>query len=86
MASRRLMIALGVSDATNIAKRIHESLELSVNLNGHEIICTASIGIALSGKNHDEPESLLRDADLAMYRAKQQGKARYGVFDETITY
>ncbi len=75
-----------VSDATNIAKRIHESLELSVNLNGQEIICTASIGIALSGKNHDEPESLLRDADLAMYRAKQQGKARYGVFDETITY
>ncbi len=73
-----------VSDATNIAKRIHESLALPLNLNGHDIICTGSIGIALSGSKHNEPESLLRDADIAMYHAKQQGKAGYGIFDETM--
>jgi diguanylate cyclase (GGDEF)-like protein/PAS domain S-box-containing protein len=73
-----------ISDATNIAKRIHESLPLPLNLNGHDIICTGSIGIALSGSKHNEPESLLRDADIAMYRAKQEGKARYGIFDETM--
>jgi diguanylate cyclase (GGDEF)-like protein/PAS domain S-box-containing protein len=73
-----------VSDATNIAKRIHESLAFPLNFNGHDIICTASIGIALSGSKHNEPESLLRDADIAMYRAKQQGKARYSIFDEDM--
>ncbi len=73
-----------VSDATNIVKRIHQSLALPFNFNGHDIICTGSIGIALSGSKHDEPESLLRDADIAMYRAKQEGKARYGIFDEAM--
>ena len=73
-----------VSDATNIAKRIHQSLALPLNFNGYDIICTGSIGIALSGSKHDEPESLLRDADIAMYHAKQQGKARYGIFDEAM--
>jgi len=73
-----------VSDATNIAQRIHESLAFPLNFNGHNIICTASIGIALSSSKHNEPESVLRDADIAMYRAKQQGKARYGIFDEDM--
>jgi diguanylate cyclase (GGDEF)-like protein/PAS domain S-box-containing protein len=76
-----------VSDATNIAKRIHESLALPlIKINGHDIICTASIGIALSGSKHDEPESLLQDADIAMYHAKHQGKARYSIFDEAINH
>ncbi|MCV3214266.1 diguanylate cyclase [Plectonema radiosum NIES-515] len=73
-----------VSDATNIAKRIHESFALPLYFDGHNIICTVSIGIALSGSKHNEPESLLRDADIAMYRAKRQGKARYGIFDEAM--
>jgi diguanylate cyclase (GGDEF)-like protein/PAS domain S-box-containing protein len=69
-----------VSDATNVAKRIQDTLKEALNLNGREIFTTASIGIALSGSVDDEPESLLRNADTAMYRAKQQGKARYGIF------
>jgi diguanylate cyclase (GGDEF)-like protein/PAS domain S-box-containing protein len=69
-----------VSDAVNVAKRIQEALKLKLELNGHEIINTASIGIALSGNHHEEPRSLLRDADVAMYRAKQAGKANYAVF------
>ncbi|MFN6566878.1 diguanylate cyclase domain-containing protein [Dendronalium sp. ChiSLP03b] len=71
-----------VTDTTNVAKRIQDTLGLPLNLNGHQICTTASIGIALNCGGYNEPESLLRDADIAMYRAKQQGKARYGVFDE----
>ncbi|AFY32676.1 diguanylate cyclase domain-containing protein [Calothrix sp. PCC 7507] len=69
-----------VTDATNVAKRIQETLGLPLNLNGHQVFPTASIGIALSGRDYEEPQNLLRDADIAMYRAKRQGKARYGIF------
>lgn len=70
----------GVSDATNIAKRIQDTLKAPLNLNGQEFIITASIGIALSLDSHEEPSNMLRDADIAMYRAKQQGKANYAIF------
>ncbi len=70
----------GVSDATNIAKRIQDTLKAPLHLNGQEFIITASIGIALSSDSHEEPSNMLRDADVAMYRAKQQGKANYAVF------
>jgi diguanylate cyclase (GGDEF)-like protein/PAS domain S-box-containing protein len=69
-----------VSLATSVAKRIQESLKQPLHLNGQEVITSASIGIALSSKNHEEPGSLLNDADTAMYRAKQRGKAQFAVF------
>lgn len=71
-----------INDAINVAKRIQDTLGLPLNLNGNQICTTASIGIALNRGGYDDPESLLRCADNAMYRAKQQGKARYGVFNE----
>ncbi|BAY42865.1 response regulator receiver modulated diguanylate cyclase with PAS/PAC sensor [Scytonema sp. HK-05] len=70
-----------VTDATNVAKRIQESLRLPVELKEHEILIAASIGIALNCSSYEQPENLLRDADMAMYHAKQQGKARYVVFN-----
>ncbi|MCG6137875.1 MAG: diguanylate cyclase [Nostoc sp. LLA-1] len=70
-----------VTDTTNVAKRIQDTLGLPINLNGHQICTTVSIGIALNNGDDDEPETLVRDADIAMYRAKKQGKARYSVFD-----
>ena len=45
-------------------------------------LATSSIGIALSSTGYDRPEDILRDADTAMYRAKENGKARYEVFDQ----
>src|SRR6185437_12382706 len=42
---------------------------------------SGSIGVALPSAGHDLPESLLRDADAAMYRAKQRGRARFELFD-----
>lgn len=70
-----------VTDATNVALRIQESLETPFDINERKILITASIGIALSCASHEEPANLLDDADSAMYQAKQQGKARYTVFN-----
>jgi diguanylate cyclase (GGDEF)-like protein/PAS domain S-box-containing protein len=70
-----------VTDATNVAKRIQETLKLAVELKENEILIAASIGIALNSSSYEQPENLLRDADMAMYHAKQQGKARYVVFN-----
>ncbi|BCL34911.1 diguanylate cyclase domain-containing protein [Nostoc sp. MS1] len=75
-----------VNDAINVAKRIQDTLGLPLNLNGQQIFTTASIGITLNNGSDDEPESLLRDADHAMYLAKQKGKARYGVFNKATNY
>jgi diguanylate cyclase (GGDEF)-like protein len=69
-----------ISEVTYIANRIQQDLALPFNLNGHEVFTTVSIGIALSTNSYDQPESLLRDADIAMYRAKTLGKARYEIF------
>jgi diguanylate cyclase (GGDEF)-like protein/PAS domain S-box-containing protein len=68
-------------DAIHIAERIQEALLEPFNLNGHEFLTTTSIGIAFSQSGYDFPEDILRDADIAMYRAKANGKARYEVFD-----
>jgi diguanylate cyclase (GGDEF)-like protein/PAS domain S-box-containing protein len=68
-------------DAIYIAERIQEELLEPFQLNGHEFLTTTSIGIAFSQSGYDFPEDILRDADIAMYRAKANGKARYEVFD-----
>lgn len=70
-----------IADATNVADRIQTELAVPVNLKGHEVFTTASIGVTLSSAGCDRPENLLRDADTAMYRAKALGKARYQVFE-----
>ena len=68
------------SDATNVARRIQETLSLPLYLGGNQLSISASIGIALNSSAYDLADHLLRDADVAMYRAKKQGKAKYNVF------
>jgi diguanylate cyclase (GGDEF)-like protein/PAS domain S-box-containing protein len=70
-----------VSDATRVADRILRELQRPFNLSGQEVFTSTSIGIALSQTGYERADDLLRDADLAMYRAKALGKARYEVFD-----
>ncbi len=67
--------------ADEIAQRILESLSKPGNLNGHEIYVTASIGIISGDMEYDDPEQLLRDADIAMYSAKSHGRGRYEIFN-----
>jgi PAS domain S-box-containing protein len=72
------------SDAVRVADRIQERLALPFHVDGHEIVLTASIGIAFSGSTSAEAQDVLRDAEIAMYRAKHNGKARCEVFDNAM--
>jgi len=67
-----------------LARRVADMLSAPMSINGTEFIATVSIGIAVGHDASNTPEQLLRDADLAMYRAKQQGKNSIEVFDEAL--
>lgn len=67
-------------NAISVAERILHELSTPFTLEGREIFTTASIGITFSNTKLNHPEDLLRDADLAMYRAKTQGRGRYEIF------
>ncbi len=80
-----LLDDLGESgDVIQIVERIQNSLKSPFNLRGSEVYTSASIGIALNDTNYTNPENMLRDADIAMYRAKANGKARHQIFDQTM--
>jgi diguanylate cyclase (GGDEF)-like protein/PAS domain S-box-containing protein len=70
-----------VHDATAAADRIQASLRRPLQLDGHLVVATASIGITLSTPGRDQPEELLRTADAAMYDSKAIGPACYKVID-----
>lgn len=69
-------------DAGVIAQRIVDAIQMPVTVAGGEVVVSASVGVVLAAGADDTPEGLLRDADAAMYRAKEEGKGRYEVFDE----
>lgn len=73
-----------VKEATRIAERIAQELAQSSNVDGHEIFTRATIGIAISSTGDERPDDLIRNADIAMYRAKAEGVARYAVFDRAM--
>jgi diguanylate cyclase (GGDEF)-like protein len=75
---------LDYKDALRVAERVQTAMSLPVYLDGHECFTTVSIGIALSATGYEDPENILRDADTAMYRAKENGKARFELFDSTM--
>ena len=74
----------GVDEAIAQAKEIRKAIERPIYLEGHKFLITASIGIALSTNKYQWPGDILRDADIAMYRAKALGKARYEVFTSAM--
>jgi predicted signal transduction protein with EAL and GGDEF domain len=73
-----------LSDAVRVAERIKAALQRPFRLEGQEVYVSASIGIAASETGYDNANEVLRDADLAMYRAKTSGKARYEIYDQTM--
>jgi diguanylate cyclase (GGDEF)-like protein len=72
------------SDAVRVAEKVQHAISAPFKLASHEAITTASIGVALSTGNYAEAEDIIRDADTAMYRAKDHGKARYEIFDTAM--
>jgi diguanylate cyclase (GGDEF)-like protein/PAS domain S-box-containing protein len=74
-----------VSDATMIAARIQAKMGAPFTLDEHSVFTSASIGIALNfAAKYDNGTDLLRDADIAMYRAKGNGKSRFEVFEHKM--
>lgn len=70
-----------LEEATNLADQIQLELELPFKLFDYELFVSISIGITLSTKSYQQPEDILRDADIAMYQAKHKGRGRYDVFN-----
>jgi diguanylate cyclase (GGDEF)-like protein len=71
----------GERDALDIAKRLCTAVGQPIELGSIAVRVAASVGIALAKGPNDEPEALVRQADAAMYRAKQRGRNRYELFD-----
>jgi diguanylate cyclase (GGDEF)-like protein/PAS domain S-box-containing protein len=71
-------------DAIRVAERIQARLNTPFVVEGQEVVTTASIGIAFCAAAYSNSEDLVRDAEIAMYRAKQEGKARCQVFDNAM--
>jgi len=71
-------------EAVRVAERIQGEIAVPFVVNQREIVVSASIGIASSASPHTQAEDLLRDADIAMYRAKRAGKARCEVSDPAM--
>jgi diguanylate cyclase (GGDEF)-like protein len=73
------------SGANDIAERFHNEMKSAFSIFGREVFATVSIGIVMSTTaDYTRPEELLRDADTAMYHAKERGKACHVMFDSTM--
>jgi diguanylate cyclase (GGDEF)-like protein len=75
---------IDVRDAAMVAERVQEALLAPLSIGGYEHATSASIGVALSSGASEQPEYVLRSADIAMYRAKNGGRGRYEMFDRAM--
>jgi len=73
-----------IADLEIVAGRIMQEMKRPFEIFGHALDINVSIGVAMAGPDHLTPDLLLRDADLAMYRAKEQGGGRFEVFDKHL--
>jgi diguanylate cyclase (GGDEF)-like protein len=79
-----LLAGVREGDATRFAARLQAEVAAPMVLAGREVVTTASVGVALGPAGYRQAEDLLRDADLATYRAKAHGPARVELFDREV--
>ena len=70
--------------ASGVADRLQQELKRPFRIEGKEVFAPASFGVVLNTMDYDDPENIIRDADAAMYHAKENGKAQYKIFDKTL--
>ncbi len=68
----------------DIAERILAELSRPFSAEGHSVQCSASIGIVVGSPKYERADEILRDADIALFEAKNQGKARWVIFDDSM--
>ncbi|WP_413162645.1 EAL domain-containing protein [Capilliphycus salinus ALCB114379] len=73
-----------LNEICQIAQRIRHEIIKPIYINEHEVFTNVSIGIVLSSIGYDQVDDLIRDADIAMYRAKTLGRGRYEIFNATM--
>ena len=71
-------------DADLLGHRLVESLREPIAVGDHRIKMSTSIGVAVRRLDHDRADAVIRDADLAMYAAKESGRNRVAVFDDSL--
>ncbi|MEG4029311.1 MULTISPECIES: EAL domain-containing protein [unclassified Microcoleus] len=76
-----VILVVETETGTSVAQKLLEQFKLPFKFNDYEAIVEASIGITSSAMNYQQPMDILRDVDIAMYRAKKQGSGNYQVFD-----
>ncbi len=72
------------NEVAHVAERLQTAISEPFKIDNYEVFTTASIGIVVSSNVERRAEDFLRDADAAMYRAKESGKARYEIFDREM--
>ncbi|MBW2515200.1 MAG: EAL domain-containing protein [Deltaproteobacteria bacterium] len=70
--------------ASGVADRLQQELKRPFMIENKEVFAPASFGVVLNTRDYDDPENIIRDADAAMYHAKENGKAQYKIFDKTL--
>jgi diguanylate cyclase (GGDEF)-like protein/PAS domain S-box-containing protein len=70
----------GPADPAALVHRIHTAIRETFDLSGHLLVADASIGIAIAPDDGSEPDEILRNADLAMYEAKMEGRSTFCFF------
>jgi diguanylate cyclase (GGDEF)-like protein/PAS domain S-box-containing protein len=70
--------------ASVVAERLQQALRRPFIVSGKEVFAPASFGVVLNTKDYDLPEDIIRDADAAMYHAKEKGRAQFKVFDKKL--
>lgn len=80
MGGDEFVVLLETGEPTEVARQLLEQLSLPFNFNDYEVVIGASIGITSSKMGYKNPMDALRDADIAMYRAKQERNSGYQIF------
>ena len=70
--------------ASGVADRLQQVLKRPFMIENKEVFAPASFGVVLNTRDYEDPEDIIRDADAAMYHAKENGKAQYKIFDKTL--
>ncbi|MGA2352754.1 MAG: EAL domain-containing protein [Terracidiphilus sp.] len=73
-----------IADIKRVASRVLQAMEPEFKVCGRTLRAFASIGVAMAAPDHVAPEMLIRDADFAMYHAKQDGGGRFEIFDKQL--
>jgi diguanylate cyclase (GGDEF)-like protein/PAS domain S-box-containing protein len=79
-----IQVDSGLKQAANLAQRVVESITKTFEIEGHQVLLGTSIGIVLASHDQSDPDLLLKNADLALYKAKADGRGTFRFFEREM--